>query len=58
MQQIFRLGKNEVQMFNGDTIVMGNLCFSRLRRAFVQYIAGNVLSRPDMKMDERKKVSG
>ena len=54
MQQIFRLGKNEVVMFGGDRIVMGNNCFARLRKAYINYITDNIHSRPDIKTDKMK----
>ena len=49
MQQVFRLGKNEVVMFNGNRILMGSVCFARMRKAYIQFINGSVRERPDVK---------
>lgn len=48
MQHIFRLGQQEAVMFGGDRIEMGNRCFGKLRRAYSEFISGNVQIRPDM----------
>jgi Response regulator of the LytR/AlgR family len=47
MQWIYRLGQQEAVMYGGDRIAMGIRCFSRLRKAYNEYIRDNIRSRPD-----------
>jgi len=46
MQQIVRLGRQEVVMSGGDSIVMGSRCFRQLRKAYDEYIAEYIRKRP------------
>ena len=53
MQWIYRLGKNEVVMYRGDKIKLGNNCFVRLRKEYKEYIKDNILKRPDFPGSDR-----
>ena len=47
MQHIFRLGRQEVVMIDGQRIEMGGRCFGRLKRAYDEFIRNNIRSRAE-----------
>ena len=42
MQHVIRLGNNEVIMFGGMSIRLGNHCFAKLKKAYDEYIKDNI----------------